>query len=75
MKTARMILSKPINCLKCGGEGTSGGMGGYLKCNLCNGSGKVKYIFFGQLQTLNEKIIDLQYTQKEILENIIDIEK
>jgi RecJ-like exonuclease len=74
VKRKKLILSKNINCLKCNGKGTLGGIGGFFKCDLCKGEGKVKYIYYGQLQGLNEKIIDLQYIVREILQNVIDVE-
>lgn len=69
----KIYLLKQINCLKCNGNGIVGS--NFLKCSICNATGKVKYIYLGQLKNLHDKIDNLISIQKEILDNIESIEE
>ena len=70
----KLYLSEKIDCIKCNGSGSIKGTDGPDECAWCEGAGKIKWVYQAQINEINEKIIKLTNTLKNIFDNIIQID-
>jgi len=66
-------LFKTVNCFKCNGKGGADKAGGFIKCNLCKGNGKIDEITLGSLNSLKNKMNRYDKIYYDIINNVSEI--